>query len=366
MTGCDIVLRLSPPFLRSGVGGRLLGLLLLLCLSVPGLRGQSLSLSLNGGYMMTNNSSYSCYNTATYGGAVAVAWRPTGNAYWQHFWRWPSFGVKGSYAHIVDSPAGDRVGLNGFVCAPLAKRWAWSLGLGLSAYTKPRSLTGDTNNIFIGSLVNCLIDVGMAYRLTDRLSLSAHLLHTSNGMLRRPNQGLNFLQVDITYHLSAENTQVPQDTLPLVMPAVPRWEWGLSLGPGTVMSRNPRIRGYYGCYDLGVNYLRYASPVVAYGGTLDLWYNGADRPLLRMAGNPYTMPLYMSAMAMAELFCGPLSLRVGLGTVVMGSLQISIPYYERVALFYNFGHRYTGISLNAHGGRVEFIEWTYGVRFRRF
>jgi hypothetical protein len=35
-------------------------------------------------------------------------------------------------------------------------------------------------------------------------------------------------------------------------------------------------------------------------------------------------------------------------------------------LFYNFGHRYTGISLNAHGGRVEFIEWTYGVRFRRF
>ena len=95
-----------------------------------------------------------------------------------------------------------------------------------------------------------------------------------------------------------------------------------------------------------------------------MWYNGSDHQLLKEAGNPYLLPLYLSAMATAEVFWGPVSLRLGLGSLVMGSTQISIPYYERVALYYNFGRQYVGVSLNAHGGRVEFIEWTYGIRFR--
>ena len=329
------------------------------------LRAQMVSLSLNSGCMMPNDVRYSRFSTVSFGGAVSVAWKPAGNTYWQHYWRWPAFGVRGSYAHIVGSPAGDRIGLNGFVSAPLWKRMEWILGLGVSAYTKPYSLTGDTNNVFIGSVLNCLIDVGVAYRLDSHLSLALHLLHSSNGMLERPNQGLNFVQLDFSCALPSHATlQQTDDTLP-----VPHFshceEWGLSLAPGLVMSRDPRRQGYFGCYDVGIHYQRYVKPLVAFGGTLDLWYNSADRWELLLHDNPYRLPLYLSAMASMELFCGPLSLRLGAGTLVLGSSQISIPYYERVALFYNVGCHYAGVSLHAHGGRVEFIEWTYGVRFRR-
>ena len=42
---------------------------------------------------------------------------------------------------------------------------------------------------------------------------------------------------------------------------------------------------------------------------------------------------------------------------------MTTPFYERSGAYYNFGKNYVGVAVNAHGGRVEFIEWTYGRRF---
>ena len=49
--------------------------------------------------------------------------------------------------------------------------------------------------------------------------------------------------------------------------------------------------------------------------------------------------------------------------IIVVSPQVTIPFYERVGAYYNFGNNYRGVAVNAHGGRVEFIEWTYGRRF---
>ena len=70
-----------------------------------------------------------------------------------------------------------------------------------------------------------------------------------------------------------------------------------------------------------------------------------------------------SAMAFAEFFWGPVSLKAGIGPNIVVSPQVTIPYYERLGVYYNFGNNYAGVAVNAHGGRVEFIEWTYGRRF---
>lgn len=323
----------------------------------------SWDVTLNGGYMMPNNSAYRANASSTVGMDVTWWSRGIDSSYWRWRRSYPSFGVRVSYAHIPRSIAGDRFGLVGMLKQPLfrSNRWDWCVGLGLSAYTKPRSITGDTNNIFIGSFVNCLIDLGITYHATDQLYLSARLLHTSNGMLMWPNMGLNYFQFDLGYTFGTRRPERYPEAVGTYR--MPKSEFGIAFSPGTVMARDRDFEGYYFCYDVSFYYQRYTSPIFAFGGAVDLWYNFCDTRHLDREDGVYKLPLYVSAMAMAELFWGPVSLKVGVGPNIVVSPQVTIPFYERVGTYYNFGNNYLGVAVNAHGGRVEFIEWTYGRRF---
>ena len=106
-----------------------------------------------------------------------------------------------NYAHIWNSVAGDRLGLAWTLNGPLIGHLSWTYSVGLSMYTKPYSVTHDTNNTFIGSPLNCLIDLGFMYEqpLSERLTLTltGKLVHSSNGYLYKPNHGLNYLQAEL-------------------------------------------------------------------------------------------------------------------------------------------------------------------------
>ena len=324
----------------------------------------AVEVTLNGGYMMPNNSQYSAFNSATYGMDLTY-WK---RDYTGDYWRWkrgfPSVGIRFSYAHIPNSVAGDRFGLVSLLGGGMGTRWNYSVGLGLSAYTRPRSITGDTNNIFIGSLFNCLIDLGLTYRPMDDLLMTFRILHTSNGMLKWPNMGLNYLQLDIGYRIPVkefngvvitEEPSYPRDYAPR--------EWSVALSLGTVMSRDREFAGYYPCYDLSVYYQKNISPTFSFGGAVDFWYNAVDRCHILREDGVYRMPLYLSALGMMEFRWGHMSLKTGIGAIVLGSFQVTNPIYERVGGYYNFGRNYLGVAMNAHAGRIEFIEWTYGRRF---
>lgn len=320
--------------------------------------------AMNGGYMIPNNSTYSNYSSATFGADVTYWKQGVGSDYWRWKRAYPSIGLRLSYAHIPNSIAGDRFGLVNLIRTSLASRLDLSIGLGLSVYTKPRSLTGDTNNIFIGSLINCLIDIGVSYRPWDDIYMAFRILHTSNGMLVWPNMGLNYLQFDLGYRLPVKTFLGERPTAEPAFPATysPR-EWSVALSLGTVMSRDRDFEGYYPCYDLSLYYQHNLTPVFSFGGAVDLWYNYVDKRHLDREEGVYKLPLYVSAMGMMELFWGRMSLKAGAGPVIVASPQVTTPFYERVGGYYNFGHNYMGVALNAHGGRIEFIEWTFGHRF---
>ena len=84
--------------------------------------------------------------------------------------------------------------------------------------------------------------------------------------------------------------------------------------------------------------------------------------VLRKDGSDYRLPLYLRGMGVMEFFWGPLSLKAGVGLVMVASKEVTLPVYERVGAYYNFGRNYVGVALNATAGRIEFIEWTYGRR----
>lgn len=272
-----------------------------------------------------------------------------------------SYGARASFSYMPVGVAGHRFGLVGIVRAPLIPRLDYHLGVGISTFTRPQSLTHDPNNQYISSVLNCLIDVGFDYRVSQRLYLTAALTHSSNGLLYRPNMGLNFFQAGISYCLGGIDTCVLRgSSSAATLPA--RHEVGFTLSPGVVMSQKLWQDGYYFCYDLSLNYLYHLNSVFSFGATMDLWYNDSHTEQLQRLEVDYPTPVYVSAMPVFEGNWGPLSLRVGVGPVLIASPLVKIRYYERVGLYYNLGHHYIGAGINAHSGIIEFIEWSYGYR----
>ena len=329
-------------------------------------------IGLNVGYAMPNNFDMMEYATGTYG--IDLTWfsRSVGTEYWRLRKHYPAFGLRASFACIPHAVYGHRFGLAGIVQAPLSRHLDYHLALGLSSFTRPHSITHDPENIFISSILSCLIDVGFDLRISHRYLLSASLLHSSNGMLLFPNKGLNFLQLGAAVKLgnSYERTldwQHSRDLIPETYDTTAFGyqpsEFNIAFAPGTVMSRDTAYPGYYFCYDLSLTYQRYLSPTFAYGASIDLWYNFVDREQLQHEKASYTLPVYLSALGIMEFFWGPLSLKAGLGFSIVSSPQVSTPLYERVGAYYNLRRAFLGVGINAHGGRIEFIEWTLGYRF---
>lgn len=271
-----------------------------------------------------------------------------------------SYGARASFNYMPWGIAGHRFGLVGLVRAPLFPHLDYHLGVGLSAFTRPQSLTHDPNNDYISSLLNCMIDVGFDYHVGEHLQFTAALTHSSNGMLHRPNKGLNFFQAGVTYCFGDSRLSEPATDHQL--PTTSHHEIGFTLSPGFAMSQKQWQEGYYFCYDLSLNYLYHLNKVFAFGVTVDLWYNDSYTEPMRRLGVDKPVPVYLSAMPVYEGTWGPLSLRGGVGPVLIASPLVKIRFYERVGLYYNFGHHYVGVGINAHSGIIEFIEWSYGYR----
>lgn len=313
--------------------------------------------------MTPNNFNMPEYSAWTVGGDVAWWYRCEGDEWWVQRRKNPQFGLKTSFAYIPNSISGHRIGLAGIIKAPLFGKLDYHIGVGFSAYTLSKYFTHDEENIFITTLLSCLIDVGFDYHMTDRLAATFSFLHSSNGMLNRPNKGLNYLQLGLGYSIGnlGKNT-FGEKTIP--KPGFSRTELNIAFQGGLTVSRDMLVDGYYPCYDLSLNYQYYLDPVVALGGTLDFWYNGSHSEFMKIYKMDYSIPCYISTLGYIEGFWGPVSIKAGIGPVLLASPCVYINFYERVGVYYNFGNNYVGVALNAHAGMIEFIEWCYGIRIK--
>ena len=332
------------------------------------------SLSLTGGRVIPVNGSKYSGNSPTFGADFSIYWQQRDSADWVRFWQQPYFGVRGNYAHIVNSIAGDRFELAGFIQAPVYRNLHWVYSVGLSGYTQPYSLTHDPDNEFIGSTLNCLIDLGFLYnvrlRNDDAFFLAAKLVHSSNGYLYKPNHGLNYIQAELGYrfapHATAQvNSGQPTVHRPQFMSDfVPRSAFFVSMAPGFVMSRNDDIDliRYYPTYTFELGWIRHPHCAFSYGTALDLSYNGSHR-LLAPSDE---WPVYPALTAFGDCHWGAITLRLGLAHYLAYYPQNWEQYYERVGLFYHFGahkRHHAGVAMKVHYDHVDYIEWTYGIEF---
>lgn len=342
---------------------KLFATLLLLPLAVAA-NCQQLSLTLIGGSTIPNDSEVTYIQHPTWGVNAELVWP----ALMEDTCRAPfHLGFRTNYAHIPDGIAGDRLNLEGLVTMPLfTERLEMIIAGGFGLYNRPKERTNDPMNLFIGSYLNCAIDLGLRYShpLPDgsRLLLGGTFVHNSNGYLHKPNQGLNYLQCEAGWQLAPKAAPAAADTLrfsdryrahsaPFLYAAL-----GLSV-PRHLYATNDI---FYPAYTLQGGY-RYAfHPCRSIGLTLDATYNFADYYSYKIAKRPYPVPLLLGTTLMYETHWGPLSLRVGMGAHLYKSNK-DYPVYERVGLFYHFRdpRHSIGVALRAYYAHVDFIEWGY-------
>ena len=341
------------------------------------------SLALTGGRVIPMNGSPYDGFSPSLGADYSLYWKQNDSSlYWTQFWRHPYLGIRANYAHLFNSIVGNRVGVAGFIQAPIYKHLDWLYSVGFSFYTNPYQRTPNPDNDFIGSYVNCLIDLGLCYSFPiygdNSLFLAFKLVHSSNGYLYKPNHGLNFLQLELGYRFSHNHTEyaptpstawlIPDTILlrhgesPIRFSDYPKNHLFFSLAPGLVMSRNDplNIIKYYFAYTVEVGYIRNFHPAFSFGGALDFSYNGSHRSLA--PDNEW--PVYPAITAFWDNHWGPLTLRLGLAHYLAYYPQNWEQYYERVGLFYRFGHHYNqhlGLAMKVHYDHVDFIEWTYAI-----
>lgn len=357
--------------------------------------------SFTSGYTVPNSKEWSYIADVSAG--MDVAWsRPyiwfvhhPDSSHRQSSFRAPyELGVRGNFTFFPNAIAGQRFGLLGFLrepvlSSPKGRLLSLEMGTGLAYYTNPYRHSYDENNVFIGSALNCFIQLGLSYNhpLSDgsALVVAGKFSHSSNGYLVRPNKGLNYMQLELGY-------QFPCRTLPdmgsyewyIVDSSAFRWvatasyfhdyplhSFFFSYASGCVRTRTPKVRDrLYYAYTGRIGWQYWLNTSRALGANLDFTYNTTHTGVQNIEHDEYPLPFYVGLCANYETRFHHLSLHLAVATYLLKSNQAYTSYYERVGLFYNFGNdvrrlrHFVGVSIKAHGAHADFIEWHYGVSLR--
>lgn len=334
----------------------------------------------NGGMLTQKGMKQTTYEGAYYNGVNArIGWRATGKKDQYHqIYNYPTYGV-GFYSSTFNSDIiGNPNAVYGFVQTPIAanrnSKWEhdYRIGLGLSGNFNPYDEDNNPLNLVIGSKTNVFIDLAIRtqYRFHPKWRVGAGFAfhHFSNGALSLPNKGINLIPLTVSVNYQPR-TFIPYKRAGLI-PYSKKMVFDVSYGAGVKqLDRNSDER--YFKTTLGL----YASKYVSYK-----WRLGAGYELFYSESGNYEDIAGDRAGKFGSLISGGPSFYIVHVLNNKLTLNGNIGYYlhhqhfngEIKKMFLRAGARYyifkdinAGVSIKAHAGKADFIEWTLGYTFNR-
>jgi len=335
----------------------------------------------NGGILQQKGLKNTTYEGAYYNGLnlkVGFKSRAKRDQYYQVY-NYPIYGI-GIYSSTFNSPIiGSPYAIYGFVQTPIYpkenSKWSYDyrLGLGLSGNFKPYNAQENPLNLVIGSKNNVFIDLGIRaqYRLTDHLKVGAGLAfhHFSNGALALPNKGVNLIPatVSVNYQFNPD-VKIHRDSV--LEPFSKKIYYHLNYGVGFKQLRDDLDHRFFKTTLSG-----YASRFVSYkwrlGAGVDLFYSssGNDEEIAgdksgelasKLSGGP--------SFYVAHVLNERLVLNGNVGYYIHNQRfngEIKKFFLRAGARYYVYKNLNAGVSIKAHMGKADFIEWTVGYTFNR-
>jgi len=292
----------------------------------------------------------------------------------------PLAGASLTYIDHGNEAVGSSISLSGFLQPTIVggerHNLAGRVSVGLSYVQNPYDPIDNPVQQAIGTHLNFFVEGQLIYTydLTSRfdIQLLSGITHISNGARRLPNTGFNILSVGLgaRYKLYDQSTNI--------IPAFNGRELGYEVGNishygiirgGFKSMRNLDNRVYPA---IGFNYTaayRYHG-LGSFTGGLDVDYNeGFVREQMALneeqeGYTPFTSWRWAAAIG-HELHMNKLSL------ITQYAFYLRKPHpthniaYQRYGLKYQVGEKTAlALTLRAHGGRADYMEWTVGRKIR--
>lgn len=335
----------------------------------------------NGGMLPNNPEIKERFKDIYYNGLnLKVGWQSDrSDDIYQQLYNYPIYGI-GFYASTFGLESiGKPWAVYGFVAIPISprfdSRWNFNyrISLGLSGNFNPYNQETNPVNTLVGSHKNAFIDVGFQtnYRLTQHFQVGAGLAfhHFSNGSLVQPNKGINLIPftVAVTYIPSTQEPDFSKGQVPHLQP---NNQFHLQIAAG-VKEFKPDDRQQFFKSTLGAYWSHSLGYKWRLGAGMDVFYSSSGN-YTRFAGEQegkfgslfsVGTVLYIDHVLTHNLY---LNGNVGYylhHNEFNGELQ---PYYLRIGIRRNvFRDFFVGMSIKAHKGKADYIEWTTGYTFGR-
>ena len=291
----------------------------------------------------------------------------------------PTYGI-GVYTSTFNKSAiGSPNALYGFVQSPFGNvdnpKWAFDyrIGLGLSGNSRPYHEDKNPINLAIGTKNNVFIDFGIRAqrKISDHIhaGLGIAFHHFSNGALKLPNKGINLVPITASLTYQPVTYKQEKDTATLE-PYPTKLFYHISTGVGWKQVERDWDKRF-----LKATWSMYVSRHVSYkwriGGGIDMFYSDS--------GNSEEIADDKTGKLSAKLSGGPAFYLVHILNRNL-LLNGNVGYYihnqefngEVKKIFLRAGVRHyiyeglnAGVSIKAHMGKADFIEWTLGYTFNR-
>jgi len=330
----------------------------------------------NGGVLTGNERAKESLEEAYYNAInLKIGWQTKkgGDVYHQLF-NYPVYGV-GLYSSTFGlDHVGNPYAVYGFVSVPIKPRldrrfnFSYRISLGLSGRFNPYNEDENPFNLIIGTKNNVFIDFGgqVNYTLAKHFQLGVGLAfhHFSNGALRLPNTGINLLPFTaaLTYIPNASSFDFSKD---YVEPNPKGHELHFSYAFGLKQLDMDNPNKYFKS-TLGVFWSRFAGYKWRLGMGANVFYSASGNDVA-VAGE--------KAGSFGALFSGGPAFYIDHLLTSRLYLNGNVGYYlhrnafnkETGPVFLRIGARYdvwkdifAGVSIKAHAGKADFIEWTTG------
>ena len=308
---------------------------------------------------------------------IYVAKTTHGEKAWHSFYRYPQYGV--SYIMFdLGSPSylGKAHGVYPFMRffvtdANKTASLNAQFGAGIAYMEKIFDRFDNYKNMAIGTRFNAVLSLRTEgrVRIAEPLYLSGGLgfSHLSNGTVKKPNAGLNYVTVyaGASYYFGKErlietvgNTGYDVDK---------KWRYTVLLSGG-VKSYTSHDDSKYIVSGLSLEAARSHLAFTRFNGTLDVFYDASDYAYLVYNNENEIKKIQTVKTGLAAGYAflfGDLSANVQMGRYIYAKNQRYGTVYQRLLLDYAFSDRLNArIGLKTHWGQADYIELSLGYRIR--
>ncbi|SMD44689.1 Lipid A 3-O-deacylase (PagL) [Aquiflexum balticum DSM 16537] len=288
-------------------------------------------------------------------------------------YRYPTFGF-GFYTATFKNPyIGKPNAVYLFADIPFPKSFqnnkltfSYLAAMGVSFNFKPYDPEYNPINQFIGSYQNGYVHVSfnMRYQLFQDLSLESAIgfKHFSNGSLKKPNAGLNFIPFSIGAKFNLNQSDLGFSEYKETPKFVPNGQiniWVSAGGKNYQKGENVYLKSV-----VGVNYLRQWNYKYRMGLGMDLFYSSGTA--IRYPSKSVSIGDQISVALVGSwewVLTKNIYVPIAFGTYLHRNVHNEEIkwFYKRIGARYRFdNHFFAGVTLKAHGFKADFFEWTLG------